>query len=521
GAFLRTGDLGFLNSGELFVTGRLKDLIILRGRNHYPQDIERTAEASHPALRPGSGAAFSVEREGEERLVVVQEIEHERRAPGELEAIAEAARRAVAEEHEVAVEEVVLLRSGTILKTSSGKVRRRACREAYLAGELVVVGRSLAEAAVPASGLREEVAGILRLPPDAVEPDRPLVALGLDSLAAVELKGRVEERFGVSLSLAALLEGATLEDVAAEIGRGGGSLSRVAGEGWGGGLTLNQRALWFVERLSPGSYNLAGAARIRGGLDPEALRRAFQALADRHPALRTTFEEQDGEPVRRVHERMEVDFGASADDLLAPFDLQRGPLMRVRLSDGVLSLGIHHLAADFRSLAILLRELGTLYRGESLAPASDPIPREDTSEASWTYWRETLAGDLPVLDLATDRPRPPVQTYAGASRALRLEGERVRAWASESGATLHTALLAAFHALLHRYTGQPDILVGVPTSGHGEAVGYFVNPVVVRADLAGEPTAAELLARVKTAALGALEHSGFPFPLLAERLQPE
>jgi acyl-CoA synthetase (AMP-forming)/AMP-acid ligase II len=144
--FLRTGDLGFLDGGELFVAGRLKDLIIIRGRNLYPQDIELTVERSHPSLRPGCGAAFSIELGQEERLVVVHE--HERTAddspldPATVEAIAEAVRRAVAEQHEAQVQQVVLVRSGTIPKTSSGKIQRRACRAALLGGRLTVLGAS-------------------------------------------------------------------------------------------------------------------------------------------------------------------------------------------------------------------------------------------------------------------------------------------------------------------------------------------------------------------------------------------
>jgi acyl-CoA synthetase (AMP-forming)/AMP-acid ligase II len=152
--FLRTGDLGFLDGGELFVTGRLKDLIIIRGRNLYPQDIELTVERSHPALRAGCGAAFSIELGEEERLVVVQE--HERTAgdsplePDRIEAIAEAVRRAVAEQHEAQVQQLVLLRAGTIPKTSSGKIQRRACRAALLAGKLEVLGASVLGGAPPA-----------------------------------------------------------------------------------------------------------------------------------------------------------------------------------------------------------------------------------------------------------------------------------------------------------------------------------------------------------------------------------
>src|SRR6185369_6204293 len=147
GPYLRTGDLGFVRRGELFVTGRFKDLIILRGRNLYPQDLELTAEQAHPALRAGGGAAFSVDARGEESVVVVHEVE---RRAGELGGIADAVRRAVAEEHGVRVADVVLLRAGTIAKTSSGKIRRGECRARYLAGELEALHRSAA--AAPAAG---------------------------------------------------------------------------------------------------------------------------------------------------------------------------------------------------------------------------------------------------------------------------------------------------------------------------------------------------------------------------------
>ncbi|HSK80382.1 MAG TPA: AMP-binding protein, partial [Thermoanaerobaculia bacterium] len=322
GPFLRTGDLGFVSEGEVFLTGRLKDLIILRGRNHYPQDLELTAEKSHAALRAGGGAAFAVDAAGEERLVIVHEVDRHARAgldAGKAEAIAAAVRRAVAEEHEVSVAEVVLIGPETLPRTSSGKVRRRACRELYLEGGLRVLGASrLSPVAADIAAdvdpqeevsvgspdwLRRTFAAAARIDPDRVDPDLPLSASGLDSLAAVELAQAVEEAAGVSLPLADLLSGMTLRElerrVAAELFPSqdphplAPSPIRTPtrpGEGeppsFEHPLSWNQRSLWFLNRLAPESsaYNIAGAARLIGS-SPEALGRALEALVDRHPML--------------------------------------------------------------------------------------------------------------------------------------------------------------------------------------------------------------------------------------------
>lgn len=576
GPFLRTGDLGFLAvDGELFVTGRQKDLIILRGRNYYPQDVERTAARVDPALRPDSGAAFSIERDGAERLVVAHEVERGRADASDLEALAEAVRRAVADEHEVAVEEVVLLRSGTLPKTTSGKVRRQACRAEYLAGTLTVVGRSRLlsgaeerEETVDRFGwVAAEAARVLRLDPGRLAPDRPLTELGLDSLAAVELKAGVEERTGVSLSLAWLLSGVSLASVVEEV-LAGGAASRPAepaveiGEPLGDHpLSAGQEALWYSDRLAPeaAAYNVAAAVRVEGELDPQALGRALQALSDRHPALRTTFSSRRGKPCQTVHERLAVDFQAGpaaravAEIPLAeayvPFEPERDPLWRVRvwpLERGwVLLFALHHGVTDFWSLGILVRELAALYREETGRGAARlaPLPLGYTDfvrwqnrllagergERLWGYWRQQLGGELPALELATDRPRPAVQTYAGFARGLRLSPEladRLRAVSAASGTTLFVTLLTGFQALLARLTGQDEVIIGSPTAGRDAApflgvMGYFVNPVALRLEATGDPTWRELLASARAVSLAAFEHRDLPFPLVAERLNPE
>ena len=218
GPFLRTGDLGFIQGGELFITGRLKDLIIIRGLNHYPQDIEQTVERCHPALRPGCGSAFAIDAGGREVLVVAQEVERTHLRRLNVEEIALAIRQAVSEKHELPVHAVALLRPGSIPKTSSGKIRRRACRALFLDGQLEVVGEWTAaqppvepvasaaaatastehalEHAVIEAWLGVQISRRLNIPAASIDPREPFSRYGLDSLAAVELSGELERWLG-------------------------------------------------------------------------------------------------------------------------------------------------------------------------------------------------------------------------------------------------------------------------------------------------------------------------------------
>ncbi|MGZ3461580.1 MAG: AMP-binding protein, partial [Archangium sp.] len=237
GPFLRTGDLGFLRGTELFITGRLKDLLILRGRNHYPQDLELTAEQAHPALRPGCGAAFSVEVEGEERLVLVQEVDPRRQLAG-VDEVLGVVRQKLAEVHELQLHALVLIEPGSIPKTSSGKIQRQGTRAAWLAGELkeVMAWREQAPeaaASVPTGStaapraldtaeaiemwLRERVAARAGVRPEVVEAEQPITRYGLDSLGAAELANDAEHALGVALPMESLLRGPTPRALAREL----------------------------------------------------------------------------------------------------------------------------------------------------------------------------------------------------------------------------------------------------------------------------------------------------------------
>jgi amino acid adenylation domain-containing protein len=590
GPFLRTGDLGFLHQGELFVTGRLKDLIIIRGRNHYPQDIELTVEQSALSVRPNCGAAFSVEADGEERLVVVQEVTPHRQADaGET---TRAIRQAIAEQHELQTYSVTLIRAGTLPKTSSGKIRRRDCRAMFLAGELEVVEESRQAQGVAPENVEEpsetslndtsstrewlftKVAALTGARPAEVDLSQPLVSYGLDSIAAIQLSHEIESRTGVSIPLPDFFGDAgiaTLADIIdtelssrrPQAENAGVSLVRETD----GALSYGQRALWFLYQLNPAdsAYNIARAARIRGSLNVAALRRAFQALTQRHTALRTTFGDIEGELRRRVHTQAEADFQSESaehwteEDLRArlaleahrPFDLERGPLVRARVfergpDERVFLFVIHHIVADLWSLVLLFGELWSFYEaevtGEPAAPAS--APADFSNYVSWQkrlldgsagarlrdYWNRKLGGELPVTRLPSDRHQS-VQAptaNAGREREIRISPGLTRSlqqFSQSHGTTLYVTLLTAFVALLQRYTGQTDILLGSIASGRSHAefaqtIGLFVNPLALRADASQNPSFEALLAQMTRTVQQGLEQQDYPFALLVESLQP-
>ena len=591
--YLRTGDLGFTIEGELFVTGRLKDLIIIRGRNHYPQDIELTAERSHPVLRSGCGAAFSVAEDGTDSLVIVQEVERNAEQH-EFAKVFDAIRQAVAREHELHACGVVLIKTGTLPKTSSGKVQRQAARKAFLAERLDTVAVSwtsdnqnpprehqldresllelapAARRAALAEYLLEELAHRLNARASALSPQQPLGSFGLDSLMALEVGNRIMTDLRVSVAVSKLLGDESVEELAAEL------LEQVQtqstrfeiGDSAAGAvdehpLSYGQRALWFVHNLDPESpaYNVIYAARIPSGVEVETLRLAWQALTDRHASLRTTYHISNNQPVQKIHAHAfatvsETDASSlSPADLNArlieagevPFCLEDGPVARLHVfrqtDQDLVLLSMAHIACDFWSLDVLVAELRALYDAkknnhpETLrAPESeytDFVRWQETmllqeGDAHSSHWLEQLSGELTTLNLPFDRPTALAQNHHGETQVFSLKAtlvQRLKTIAQTEGATPFTILLAAFQVLLHRYTGQHEIVVGVPTAGRSRAeftdvVGYFVNPVVARADLSGNPTFTQFLSQTRRNVLSALEHQDYPFPLLVERLQP-
>ena len=418
--------------------------------------------------------------------------------------------------------------------------------------------------------VRAEVARVLRVAPTSITPDAPLGALGLDSLSAVELGNALEARFGIALPLSTVLEGPPLEKLAAlamaalEAPAVATAAPPAAPSAAPGDYPLapGQWGLWFAHQLSPDTaeYNIANAVAVRSALDVPRLRAAANALVARHTALRTVFVRVDGEPVQRVLASAGASFqheDASAwseaqlrqrldAEALRPFDLAQGPLLRIlaysrSATEHVLLLVVHHIVADLGSLAVVVQDLGAFYTalGKGDAPGLPPVQSDSVEHARWlrdhlardgerlwSYWRVQLAGEVPSLSLPSFRARPAVQTYTGDARGFRLSAQlsaRLMALARETGTTPYALLLAAFQALLHRYSGQEDLWVGSPTSGRTRphlagTVGYLVNMVVLRGDLSGDPSFMELLDRTRRAVVDAVAHQELPFPWVVERL---
>jgi amino acid adenylation domain-containing protein len=335
-------------------------------------------------------------------------------------------------------------------------------------------------------------------------------------------------------------------------------------------LSFAQQRLWFLDQLEPNSpiYNIPRAIRMQGALDVAALQKTLNAIVARHEVLRTTFAVKDESPVQVIAEHRSVALPVTdlsiypepereahalrlaAAEARRHFDLARDILLRASLlrleaAEHVLLVTLHHIAADGWSMGLLLQELAALYAayadGRPVPLPELPIQYADYAlwQRQWlhggvlaaqlAYWKRQLAAPLPALRLPTDRPRPPVLTFRGAREPLLLPHpltEALRALSRREGVTLFMTLLAAFQTLLHRYTGQDDIIVGSPIAGRTQAeteglIGFFVNTLVLRTDMSGNPNFRELLGRVRKITSGAYAHQDLPFERLVEELQPE
>ncbi|SFK58268.1 non-ribosomal peptide synthetase [Methylocapsa palsarum] len=564
----RTGDLvRFRADGELEFLGRVDDQIKLRGYR-----IELGEIAARLREHPGVGDAAAVVRaSGETRSLAAYVSGAGQPAPD-----AATLRHWLRERLPDFMIPGVFVALERLPRGASGKIDRAAL-PAPLTAIDATPGRPATRDAVD-----EILCAVFAeaLGRERVGNDENFFEIGGHSLAALQAISRIRRDLGAEITLRAVFEAPT----AAQLGR---LIRRSRSGGRDAGplplarrdapipLSFAQQRLWFLDQLEPGSpfYNVPIVLRLSGRLNLAALERALQDLAHRHEALRTSFPIVDGRPVQAIAPAMtislpivrllETDAGKRPTELRRliraaaqePFDLSAGPLIRAtafesepRDAEGaggyVLLLTLHHAIADGWSTGVLASDLAEFYACAAAGRASTlrDLPLQYADYTMWqgalldsgeldgqtAYWRTRLKEAPAVLRLPTDRPRPPVQTYAGAAHRLILPldlTQRLRALSRRQGATLFMTLLAAFDVILSRYSGEDDICVGTPVANRPRVefeglIGCFTNTLVIRATLAGNPRFTDLLASVRAATLEAQDHQDLPFERLVAELNP-
>ncbi len=576
--WLRTGDLGFIRFGEVYITGRLKDLLIVRGHNLYPQDIEQTIEREVEVVRKGRVAAFAVNDQGLEGIGIAAEISRSVQKILPPEALIKAIRQAVAEAYQEAPSVVVLLNPGALPKTSSGKVQRAACALRHADGSLDSYAQfpdlqGLAGDAALESELQQQIAAIWceQLQVATVAADDHFFLLGGNSITATQVVARLRETLGLELNLRMLFEAPTLSTFAANVAQlqqdGGVAQGAIHALSRQDELpqSLAQNRLWITWQLDPQSsaYTIPGGLRLRGELDEDAVRLSFQHLIQRHEALRTRFYERNGQAFQRVDANVAFDLQVidlsdlpaaeretraqqiREDEARTQFDLEKGPLLWVTLvrlddEDHQLLVTLHHIIADGWSLNILIDEFSRLYaaasQGQSLELPALALQYADYGswQRQWlaegegqrqlAYWKNQLGDEHPTLSLATDHPRSAQHIRSASRHSVRLSvglSEAILQTAQANESTPFMLLLAAFQTLLYRYSGQRDIRIGVPNANRPRQetqglIGFFINTLVLRAELDGRLPFNQLLAATRETALGAQAHQDLPFEQLLE-----
>ena len=564
----RTGDLArYLPDGNLVFLGRNDQQLKIRGFRIEPAEIEARL-SEYPAVREAVVLARE-DSPGQKRLVAYLTT-HPELTPLTA-TLAAALRSHLATQLPEYMVPAAFVRLESLPVTPSGKLDRKAlpapeadafAREAY------EPPRGHIEQAL--ATLWEELLGVSR-----ISRHDNFFELGGQSLLAMRLVGQLPRVFGIKLTLASLFIQPTLRALATAIEENQRqtapeavpSITPCEREG-DLLLSFSQQRMWFLAQLEGGSqtYNVPISLQLRGPVDRSALRRSLNALLARHEALRAVFTSVDGQPhVRLLPPQSSVPFieddlreapepqeqlqRLCAQEAIAPFDLACGPLIRARLihlgdQEQIFLLTQHHIISDGWSMGILMRELSALYRAFSQGQPDPltPLPIQYPDYAAWQrrwltgerlqaqaeYWRKTLTGAPEFLELPTDRPRPPMQSFAGAYAPIHIDvqtTEALKHLSQRNGTTLFMTLLTAWAVVLARISGQDELLIGIPTANRirpevEPLIGLFTNTLALRIDLSGEITVAELLARVRHTLLAAQDHQDLPFEQVVEILQP-
>jgi len=563
--WLNTGDLGFMKDGCLYITGRAKDILFINGQNYYAHDLEREAESIEGVELNKIAVAgfFNAQTQSEE---VIAFLLHRGDLSG-LVPVARSLRNLVNERFGFELHKVIPVK--TIPKTTSGKLQRFQLLKQYIDGEFNAIESEFAgllfsvdrdEAVVPADEMEERILRIWEavLQTDTVGVEKQFFHAGGSSLKALELIIQMRQELEVELPIGILYTHSTVRQLAKEIVH---LRPRVclpipsAKQADTYPISLRQRRIYYAWRMDPASiaYNMPVAIKLRGKVETEKLERCLASLAYRHDVLRMTIPTIE-EPVFRIADDADVKLSCIAcersgwkvtlKNLVFPFALDKGSLFRCfLLSDSdvgehVLLLDFHHIISDGVSARWFVYELMQLYRGESLPPVRVQFrdyavweqayrpERAMKEEEDRKYWVERLSGELPVLELPYDHIRPAGGSMAGRREYRELSGEisaKLRKIAMDQGVTMHALFLTLYNILLTKYSGQTDIITGIPVQvrDHPDLQrmqGLFVNTLPVRCVIKGDDTFSGLLKSIAVSTQEVMHHRDLAFDELVGSL---
>ena len=555
--FLRSGDLGYLHNGELFVVGRIKDVIIIRGRNHYPQDIELTVDQTSDIFRKSGCAAFSCEIDNSQQLIVVQEIERvamRKFNPTET-------RRLVTEQialkHDIKVHQIIFIRPITLPKTSSGKVQRSRTKQKFIENTLSKIKEQepqLNKAEGITSNNQSKLGEIAsKILGEPVNFNLSLLSLGFDSIELIRFKQEVESKLSATLPLELLFENYSISELESKVQTYQKNSKSIEtpqiNDSDNFRMAENQKSLWLAQRMQPhsGVFNLAVPLTLHGAPDNSTLNSAWQSCLERHPLLAMSIKSINQSvkltPAKQqnriiFHEKMKTwdptEIALEIRRLAqCPPDLNEPILASLHCwrqdsSIQVLSFIVHHVVVDMWSLLNLLDEFLQLISGKSLTNTPTAYTeyvaqshrKTQQTEADLNYWKEKFQNTNPQAFRLPGNPMRPEKRFGHANSIYFNLGisqtNALKNIAKHQNFTLHTLLLAIYGMVLMRFSGQSEINIGGPTFGRDDVrfdatIGFFVNTVVYQLKQEASLSFTNYLQNVKGETRKVIQHQHTPF----------
>lgn len=570
GPYLRTGDLGFIKDQELYVLERLKNLIVIRGKNYFPNDLETCVQNAHPCLLNSQGIVCShISSEGES-FIILQEVDRNLKNNDHRQAdeIFQSIRRALVDEFEIAPEAIYFFRSNSLPRTTSGKLQHYVAYEQLQQKVLIPLfswEKGVTEA-ISKDNFTEVLSQLLGISQSNISSRDTIVSLGIDSLVGMQIISWLYKNHEIELELNFLLNGATVGQVEDIIQNSSSTHSNKISTSLNEyPLSWNQESIWTYLRIHPQSlaYNILFAFQIKGFLDIHCFKGALNQLVQLHPLLRTKFENRSTGPIQIVQNQVDLLFyikdftsvpfnhidmeinSCIYQESQIHFDLTQAPLFRtnlLKISDEkiVLIFHFHHIICDGWSIRLLMSQLETIYLQnvklqqaqlyKSSAYYSDFVQWQKKMQASIDYqktehhWQKLLTSEEYNPLVVT--PFHSVEGERGAgSMSVFLDSQNLKNFALKQKTTLSTVLMAAFHAVIHLYSDENMVYVGFPNANRSKAefhdvVGFFVNTLVCKTTLSPETTFLELMEQIQKCAWSNSNEASYPLQHVLNLLKP-